>query len=78
MPEDVLRGVELEESAGVSWTEGSNLTTPHPEARALEEWSGSWANMVAVGQVGESGSTGSTGRAWSRGGTTRRGRNAVE
>lgn len=75
LPEDVLRGVELEESAGVSWTEGSNLTTPHPEARAPEEWSGSWANMVVVGQVGESGSTG---RAWSRGGTTRRGRNAVE
>lgn len=74
--EDTLRGVELEESAGVSWTEGSNHTTPPPEARAPEEWSGSWANMAAVGQAGSSGSTGSAG-VRSRG-TVRRSRNTVQ
>lgn len=69
--------MEVEESAGVSWAEGSNLTTPYPELRAPEEWSGSWANMVAVGQAGAFGSTGRAGVS-SGGGTVRRSRNGME
>lgn len=76
--DNALQGVELEESAGVSWTEGSNLTTPHPETRAPQEWPGSWADIVAVGQAG--GSFGSTGRSgvWPRGGTVKRSTNIMK
>lgn len=69
---DSLRGVELEESAGVSWTEGSNLTSPHPEIRAPDEWPGTWAEMVAVGGADAFGSTGRA-RLPSAGETVRRG-----
>lgn len=75
--ENTLRSVELEESAGVSWTEGSNLTSPYPELHVPGEWSGSWANMAAVRQVGRTGPTGRAG-VWSGGGTVRRSRNVME
>lgn len=69
--------MELEESAGVSWTEGSNLTTPHPEMPAPEVWCGSWADMVVVGGAEAFGSTGRAGIP-PVGGTVRRKRKKAE
>ncbi|KAH8145293.1 uncharacterized protein LAJ45_10730 [Morchella importuna] len=40
---DELSPVRLEESAGVSWTDGSNLSSPQPGVQELEERGESWA-----------------------------------
>ncbi|KAI5838530.1 hypothetical protein DFP73DRAFT_599755 [Morchella snyderi] len=39
---DELPPVQLEESAGVSWTDGSNLSSPQPEVQEPEERQGYW------------------------------------